>query len=566
MKPARPSLFLQSNDIPMPTRLFLPGLAQRRAMKCLLALLCLPSLLIAQFNRQDTLRGSITPERAWWDLTYYHLDITVNPAERRIHGANTVQYRVLQPEARMQIDLQPPMSITAVEQAGDSLSFERDGNVYYIGMPLGLKEGEVYELRITYGGQPRVALRPPWDGGLTWETDQNGNPFVATSCQGEGASMWWPCKDHMYDEPDSMLISVEVPDSLMNVSNGQLRSVEKHKRGTATYHWFVSNPINNYGVNVNIGDYVHWSETYGGEAGPLQCSYYVLRDNLEKAKEQFQQVPLMLEAFEHWFGPYPFYEDGYKLVEVPYLGMEHQSSVTYGNKYRNGYLGTDLSGSGWGKKFDFIIIHESGHEWFANNITYKDIADMWVHEGFTAYSEALYVDYHFGKAAGAAYVTGTRANIMNDRPVIGPYGVNQSGSSDMYYKGSNMLHTIRAILDDDERWRKVLRGLNRDFYHQTVNTQDIERYLIKHTGLKLEKVFDQYLRDVRIPTLEIERQRKRLKYRWTNVVEGFDMPVEVLVGGEQLRLKPTTSWKSKKLRRRKGKIKLDPDYYVELKR
>ena len=554
----------------MPTRLFLPGLAPKGAAKCLplvLAFLfCLPLLLPAQFDRQDTLRGSITPERAWWDLTYYHLDIAVDPAQRSIQGANTIQYRVLQPAARMQIDLQPPMSVTAAKQNGQPLPFERDGNVYYIDMPASLAKGEVYELRITYGGHPKVALRPPWDGGLTWEADENGNPFVATSCQGEGASMWWPCKDHMYDEPDSMLISVEVPDTLMNVSNGQLRAVEENEGGTKTYHWFVSNPINNYGVNANIGDYTHWSETYEGEAGPLECSYYVLRDNLAKAKEQFQQVPLMLEAFEHWFGPYPFYEDGYKLVEVPYLGMEHQSSVTYGNKYQNGYLGADLSGSGWGKKFDFIIIHESGHEWFANNITYQDIADMWIHEGFTAYSEALYVDYHFGKEAGAAYVTGTRANIINGRPIIGPYGVNQSGSPDMYYKGANLLHTIRAILDDDERWREVLRGLNRDFYHQTVTTQEIERYLIKHTGLKLEKVFDQYLRDVRIPTLEIERRRKRLRYRWVNTVEGFDMPVEVLVGEEPLQLKPTTAWKRKRLRRKKGKIKLDPDYYVELKK
>lgn len=526
----------------------------------------LPAALSAQFDRQDTLRGSITPERAWWDLTYYHLDIEVDPAERSINGFNTVQYRVLETAARMQIDLQPPMAITAVEQNGEGLSYERDGNVYYIDMPNALEEGAVYELLITYGGKPRVALRPPWDGGLTWETDENGNPFVATSCQGEGASMWWPCKDHMYDEPDSMLISVAVPDSLMNVSNGQLRGVAENEGGTKTYHWFVNNPINNYGVNVNIGDYVHWSETYEGEAGPLRCSYYVLRDNLEKAKAQFQQVPLMLEAFEHWFGPYPFYEDGFKLVEVPYLGMEHQSSVTYGNKYRNGYLGMDLSGSGWGKKFDFIIIHESGHEWFANNITYKDIADMWVHEGFTAYSESLYVDYHFGKEAGAEYVTGTRSSIMNDRPVIGPYGVNQSGSSDMYFKGANLLHTIRTMLDDDERWRAVLRGLNREFYHQTVTTQDIERYLIKHTGLKLEKVFDQYLRDVRIPTLEVERDGRRLKYRWTNVVDGFKMPVEIQVDGELIVLKPKASWKRKRLPGRKGEIKLNPNYYVYLKR
>jgi aminopeptidase N len=528
-------------------------------------MLCfLPLSLSAQFDRQDTLRGSITPERAWWDLTYYHLDIAVDPAQRSISGQNTVQYRVLEPASVLQLDLQPPMSLTGAIQNGQPLQYKRDGNVYYISLQEDQQIGEVYTITVSYEGKPQVAFRPPWDAALTWETDDNGNPFVATSCQGEGASLWWPCKDHMYDEPDSMLMSVRVPDSLMDVSNGQLRQVEDNEDGTKTFHWFVNNPINNYGVNVNIGDYIHWSETYEGEAGDLPCSYYVLRYNEEKAREQFKQVPLMLEAFEHWFGPYPFYEDGFKLVEVPYLGMEHQSSVTYGNKYRNGYLGSDLSGSGWGKKFDFIIIHEAGHEWFANNITYKDIADMWVHEGFTAYSECLYVEYHYGKEAGAEYVRGTRRNVMNDRPIIGPYGVNQSGSSDMYYKGSNMLHTIRTLLGDDERWREVLRGLNRDFYHQTVTTQEIEAYLIKHTGLKLEKVFDQYLRDVRLPTLQVKKEGKRLKYRWTNTAPGFDMPVEVLVGKEVMRLKPSTDWKKKKMPSRKGDIKLHPDYYVKL--
>ncbi len=441
--------------------------------------LLLPMFLVAQFDRQDTLRGSVTPERAWWDLTYYHLDIEVDPAERTIEGRNTVQYRVLEPGKRMQVDLQPPMALRGAVQNGQPLEYNRDGNVYYIQMPQSLKAGQVYELELEYGGKPRVAVRAPWDGGLSWDEDENGNPFVATSCQGEGASLWWPCKDHMYDEPDSMLISVRVPDSLIEVSNGKLRSVEKDNDGTHTFHWYVDNPINNYGVNVNIGDYVHWSETYKGEKGNLDCNYYVLRGNLDKAKTQFKQVPMMLEAFEHWFGPYPFYEDGFKLVETPYLGMEHQSSVTYGNKYQNGYLGMDLSGTGWGQKFDFIIIHEAGHEWFANNITYKDIADMWVHEGFTAYSENLYLDYHYGSEASADYVIGTRKAIMNDRPVIGDYNVNHSGSSDMYYKGANMLHTIRTLLGDDEKWRSILRGLNKDFYHQTVTTKQIEDYLIE---------------------------------------------------------------------------------------
>jgi aminopeptidase N len=525
--------------------------------------LLLPVFLAAQFDRQDTLRGSVTPERAWWDLTYYHLDIEVDPAKRTIEGRNTVQYRVLEPGKRMQVDLQPPMALRGAVQNGQPLEYSRDGNVYYIQMPQSLKAGQVYELVLEYGGKPRVAVRAPWDGGLSWDEDENGNPFVATSCQGEGASLWWPCKDHMYDEPDSMLISVRVPDTLVEVSNGKLRSVEKNEDGTHTFHWYVDNPINNYGVNVNIGDYVHWSETYAGEKGALDCNYYVLRGNLDKAKSQFRQVPMMLEAFEHWFGPYPFYEDGFKLVEVPYLGMEHQSSVTYGNKYQNGYLGMDLSGTGWGQKFDFIIIHEAGHEWFANNITYKDIADMWVHEGFTAYSENLYLDYHYGSEASADYVIGTRKAIMNDRPVIGDYDVNHAGSSDMYYKGANMLHTIRTLLGDDEKWRSILRGLNKDFYHQTVTTKQIEEYLIEKSGLDLQPVFDQYLRDTRIPVLACKWEKGKLSYRWEQTISGFDMPVTLLHKGEPVVLKPDTEWQRINLKRTDD-LKVQRDYYVRL--
>lgn len=532
-----------------------------RSFSIIALLLGLATAACAQFDLQDSLRGSITPERAWWDLTYYHLDIAVDPAQRSIAGSNTIAYRVLEPAQRMQIDLQPPMRLTAAEQDGQALTWEQLGNVYYLQLQKEQIPGSVNQVKVSYSGKPKVARRPPWDGGLTWAADENGKPFVATACQGDGASLWWPCKDHAYDEPDSMLISVRVPDTLTEVSNGRLRGITPHEDGTHTFHWFVGNPINNYGVNVNIGDYVHWSEVYKGEAGPLDCDYYVLSYNLDKAKEQFKQVPMMLDAFEHWFGPYPFYEDGFKLVEVPYLGMEHQSSVTYGNGYQNGYLGRDMSGSGWGLKFDFIIIHEAGHEWFANSITYKDIADMWIHEGFTAYSENLYVDYHFGKEASADYVIGTRLNIMNDYPVIGPYDVNEAGSTDMYYKGANMLHTIRALLDDDDQWRQVLRGINETFYHQTVTTQQIEAYLIEHTGLGLTAVFDQYLRDVRVPVLEYAWRKNKLSYRWAEAVPHFDMPVLVHIGGTPHKLQPTTEWQQKRLPK-PGKLEVDRNYYV----
>ena len=511
-------------------------------------------------TRQDTLRGSITNERSWWDLTYYHLDIKVIPEKKYISGSNTVGYRVLESKKLMQIDLQEPMIITSVTSKGKKLKFFREGNAYFIKMNKKQKVGEVNYININYQGNPKVAIRAPWDGGLSWEKDQNGNHFIATSCQGLGASVWWPNKDHMYDEVDSMLISVNVPKNLKNISNGRLRKVTSKKDQTTTYDWFVSNPINNYGVNINIGDYVGFSSKFNGENGLLDIDNYVLSYNLEKAKSHFKQVPMMIEAFEYWFGPYPFYEDSFKIVEVPYLGMEHQSSITYGNEFKNGYLGRDLSGTGWGLKFDYIIIHEGGHEWFANNITYKDIADMWIHEGFTCYSENLYVDYFFGKDASAEYVIGTRKGISNTKPIIGPYDVNREGSSDMYSKGANLLHTIRQIADDDEKWRKTLRGLNKTFYHKTVTTAEIENFISESLNIDLSSVFDQYLRDIRIPVLEYEIKDGFLKYRWNNVIENFKMPLKIIIDETPLVINPTKNYK--KISFTSDELIIDKNFYV----
>ena len=515
------------------------------------------------FTRQDTLRGSITKERAWWDLKYYHLDIKVNPADSTIFGSNTIRYKVLNSYNRMQIDLQEPLKISKVIQDGKELKYQIEGSVFYIDLIAPQNVGEIKEVVVFYDGKPKIAVNPPWDGGITWSKDANGKPFIASTCQGLGASVWWPNKDHMYDEVDDMLISVNVPKNLTDVSNGRLQSVTDLKDGTRTFNWYVSNPINNYGVNINIGDYANFSEVFKGEKGDLDCDYYVLRDNLEKAKIHFKVVPQMLKAFEHWFGPYPFYEDSYKLVEAPYLGMEHQSSVTYGNGYQNGYLGRDRSDSGWGSKFDYIIIHESGHEWFANNITYKDIADMWIHESFTCYSENLFVEFYYGKKAGAEYVRGQRNEIKNKSQMIGKYDVNREGA-DMYNKGANILHTLRQIVNDDEKWRTILRGLNSTFYHQTVTTKQIEDFLSQSAGLDLAPFFDQYLRDIRIPTFEYRFKDNNLSYRWTNCVPGFNIPVKVTLNGKEQWLKPQAEWTNLPLTAKDLKVEVDKDFYVDV--
>jgi len=540
-------------------------------MRFILLFCCLLPLFAAaqryEFTHDDTLRGSITPQRVWWDLKYYHLSIKVQPSDSTVGGSTVIAYKVLKPNQTLQVDLQRPLKVTKIEQDGQELTYRQDGDAYFVTLKKPQKTGQREQLTVFYGGKPRRAKNPPWDGGFVWARDSTKQWFIATACQGLGASAWWPCKDHMYDEPDSMLISVTVPEPLTDVSNGMLRRVTKNGDGTQTFDWFVGNPINNYGVNVNAAQYVHWADSYAGEKGKLALNFYALPEDEAQARKQFQQVPLMLKAFEHWFGPYPFYEDGYKLVQTPYLGMEHQSSVTYGNRFKNGYLGRDLSGTGWGLLWDFIIVHESGHEWFANNITYRDVADMWIHESFTNYSENLFVEYYYGKEAGAQYVIGCRNNVRNDRPIIGIYNVNRSGSGDMYYKGGNMLHTIRQIVNDDERWRQLLRGMNKTFYHQTVTTKQIETYVSQQAGHNFQKVFDQYLRDPRIPTLEYRMENGVVEYRWANCVAGFDMPVRVCLdeANAYQNLKPTNTWRTFAA---KGAISLnvDANYYVNVKR
>lgn len=520
--------------------------------------LSLTSISAQNFTKQDELRGSITPERAWWDLQHYNLAVEVFPSTKSIKGHNTITYKVVGKGKTMQIDLQAPMKIDKVSQNGKELSFSSEGNAHFIKLKKQTK-GKEQQLTIHFSGTPREAINPPWDGGYTWNKDSNGKDFIANSNQGIGSSVWWPNKDHPADEPDKGVnLAITAPAHLTAVGNGRLKETVDNG-ATKTWHWEVVNPINNYGVNVNIGDYVRFQETFEGLNGNLDMDYWVLRDNLEKAKEQFKQAPMMMQAFEYWFGPYPFYEDSFKLVEVPYLGMEHQSSVTYGNQFQNGYLGNDLSDSGWGYRFDFIIIHEAGHEWFANSITNKDVADMWLHEGFTAYSENLYLNYHFGKVASSEYVIGTRRLIQNDRPLIGTYNRNHEGSSDMYYKGANILHTLRQLVEDDKKWRSIFQGLNKEFYHQTVTTKQVEDYFSAQSNINLTEFWEQYLRTIKVPKLEYKMVDNELTFRYVDIIEGFDMPVIMVVDGKEEWIFPTSEWKTKSMNApiKKAFVKLD---------
>jgi aminopeptidase N len=504
-----------------------------------------------RFTHADTLRGSNGPQRAWWDVTFYDLHVTVHPADSTIAGYNGITYRVLRPAREMQIDLQVPLVVDSMVQDSRRVAYRRDGNAFFVTLATAQRAGDRRTITVYYHGTPRAAQRPPWDGGLIWAQDSIGNGWVATANEGLGASVWWPNKDYLADEPDSQRVAITVPNPLFDVSNGRLRSVTPHPDGTTTYEWFVTQPINNYNISINAGTYAPFTTIYAGAAGPLTMDFWPLAYHRAAAERQFTQALTMMKCFESWFGPYPWYEDGYKLVETPHLGMEHQSAVAYGNHYGNGYLGRDLSHTGLGLLWDFIVVHESAHEWFGNSISVQDHADMWVHESFANYSENLYTECLAGKEAGAQYVIGTRRNIRNDRPIVAHYGVNDDGSGDMYYKGGNMLHTIRQVIGDDARWRDILRGLNRTFRHQTVTGQQIQDYISEHAGIDLSKVFQQYLTTTEVPTLEYAIADSTLSYRWTNVVPGFDMPLRVTVTDSGYTLiRPTESWQRMTLRLR----------------
>ncbi|HEX8726071.1 MAG TPA: M1 family metallopeptidase [Gemmatimonadaceae bacterium] len=516
------------------------------------------------FTHADTLRGTNGPGRSWWDVAFYDLHVRVQPADSSINGYNAITYRVLRPAQEMQIDLQPPMEADSIVQGHHRLAYRRDGNAFFVRVDEPQRVGERQTVTFYYHGKPRAARRPPWDGGYIWQHDSLGHEWVATANEGLGASVWWPLKDILSDEPDSQRIAITVPDPMIDVSNGRLRAVTPNGDGTTTYEWFVTEPINTYDVEVNAGDYTHFATIFHGEDGTLTMDFWPLAFHLDAAKRQWAQAIPMMQCFEHWFGPYPWYADGYKLIEAPHLGMEHQSGVAYGNHFENGYLGRDLSHTGLGLAWDFIIVHESAHEWWGNSVSGADHADMWIHESFANYAESLYEECQSGKEAGERYVIGTRANIQNDRPIIPPYGVNAEGSGDMYYKGGNMLNTIRQIVNDDARWRDILRGLQQTFRHQTVSSAQVEQYISAHAGVDLSTVFQEYLTTTMVPELEYRLQSGVLSYRWAHVVPGFDMPVRVTVApGQYAFIHPTERWQTlKSALTAASEFHVDENFYV----
>lgn len=506
---------------------------------------------IDKVNRSDSLRGSIGEGRSWWNVVHYDISIHPDFGSKSLSGRNEIRFRTISSSHAdfLQIDLQSPMHIDSVFLKNfGKLSYIKSGPAcYFVKVPPNLNQSATHSLIVYFSGKPHEAIAAPWDGGWIWKKDSLGHPWVTVACQGIGASAWFPNKDHQYDEPDSgALLSIRAPAGLVAISNGRQISTIDHLDGSRDYNWNVETPINNYNIIPYIGRYSNFKGLYHGEKGILDLDFWAINYNEQKAIKHLPgQVHAALKTLEKWFGPFPFYRDGYKIIETPGFGMEHQSAIAYGNFYRMGNKGSDFSQTGWGLKFDFLVIHETAHEWFGNSITTLDLADKWVHESFAAYAEALYLLDNFGHNACEEYVVGMRENmVQNDRPIIGPYGVNKEGSTDMFAKGRNIVHMIRLIVNDDEKFRQTLRKMNSVFYHKIVSSEIIETFLIEETGLHLNGFFDQYLRTTLIPTFEYKVNGDSLKFRFTNCIPEFEMPLKVQLGENIIWLDAKASWQT----------------------
>jgi aminopeptidase N len=525
-------------------------------------------------SHADILRGEYGRYRANNDLLYYHLDIRVDPDKKSVDGRNTIRFKMLKSDRRIQLDLYDNLKVDKIVQVfeGDGsskriraslsipLKYERDSGAVLVDFPKTLKAGRTYSIDFYYSGTPQTIGR---FGGFTFGKDPVGRPWIFTACEGEGASIWWPNKDQWKDEVESMKISVEVPNNLTDVSNGKFIGKTDLHDGYTRWDWLVQYPINSYDVSLNIGNYVHFED----RLGDLALDFYALPEDLEKAKKQFAQAKGMIEAYQHYFGQYPFQKDGYKLVEVPYSGMEHQSAVTYGNHFANGYLERDWTGVGISPRFDFIIIHESGHEWFGNSVTAADRSDMWIHEGWTTYLECLYVEYMYGKADGLKYTNAYKAKVRNQQPIIATRGVNATPPQDMYFKGALFINTLRSVVDDDKKWWALLRDFYQHFKYQTIMTEDIVAYFNQQTRMNLTPIFDQYLRHTALPILELKFDEGVVTYRWQADEPGFAMPVQVGTRDHWQTIQPTTEWKSMKTALKREQFEVANDlYYIEVRK
>jgi len=512
-------------------------------------------------TRADLLRGQYGRYRANNDLLFYHLDIRVDPDKKSIAGKNTIRFRMLADDTRIQLDLAANLNIDKILLGSTPLKYERDLGTVYVDFPSTLRAGREYTIDFHYSGLPQEQGR---FGGMAFRKDTAGHHWITTACEDEGASVWWPNKDQWRDEVERMEISVAVPNDLVDVSNGRFVGKTDLGDGYTRWDWLVQYPINNYNVALNIGRYEHFSDKFGD----LPLDFYVLPHNLDKAKRQFAQTKPMLEAFRSYFGEYPFQKDGFKLIEVPYSGMEHQSAVAYGNGFVNGYLDRDWTGIGISLKFDFIIIHESGHEWFGNAVSAADVSDMWIHEGWTTYLESMYVERLFGHDDAIRYVNSYKSKVQNREPVITQRGIHRQPMQDMYFKGTLFLNTLRSVVNDDAVWWALVRDFYQQFKYRNIMTEDVVRFFNSRTGRDWTPIFDQYLRRSALPTLELAfNEPGSMAFRWKADERAFAMPVRVGRPGSWMMIEPTTDWKVMRTPLAKDEMEVATDlYYINVEK
>ena len=511
-----------------------------RVKFAVLVLALLVAVPAAAQSRAEVLRGEYGSYRANNDLLSYHLDIRVDPDQRSLSGRNTIRFRMLKDDRRIQIDLYAYLKIDRILFGRTRLKFTRELNAVFIDFPQRLRAGREYAIDFYYSGVPEPIAR---FGCVTFNKDAAGRDWITTACEDVGASYWWPNKDQWRDEPESMQISVAVPNRLMDVSNGAFVGKTDLHDGYTRWDWAVHYPINNYDVALNIGAYEHFAD----RLGELPLDYYVLPEDLDKARSQFEQVKPMLEAFGHYFGPYPFPRDGYKLVQVPYAGMEHQSAVAYGNHFVNSYYpSADWTGVQISPRFDFIIVHESAHEWFGNAVTAADVSDMWIHEGWATYMECLFVEYMYGHSDYLKYVNAEKYKVRNTEPIITMRGLHREPPQDQYFKGALLLHTLRSVIDDDRTWFEVIRGVYDRFKYKTIFTEDIVQFFNEQTGMNLTPIFNEYLRHADVPMLQLrfDEQTHTVAYRWKAGEEDFAMPVRVGNPAAWQLIRPTADWQT----------------------
>jgi len=525
-------------------------------------LILLASFFLAQAPpapQGNVLRGEYGRYRANNDLLFYHLDVRVDPEKKSLSGRNTIRFKMLKDDTRIQLELVPNLNVDKILLGSTPLKYAREMSAVFVDFPETLKAGRTYSIDFHYSGIPQETGR---FGGFTFRKDPAGRHWINTSCEGPGASVWWPNKDQWRDEVQNMEISVSIPNDLIDVSNGRFVKKTDLGDGYARWDWDVNYPINSYNVSLNIGHYAHFTD----RAGDMTLDFYVLPENLEKARKQFAQAKGMIEAFEKYFGEYPFKKDGYKLIEVPYSGMEHQSAVTYGNRFANGYLERDWTGVGVSPKFDFIIIHESAHEWFGNAVSAADVSDMWIQEGWATYLESLYVEHIFGYDDALKYTNGYKSKVQNRQPIITMRGIHQTPPQDMYFKGTLFINTLRNVVNDDLKWWKLIRDMYQRFKYQNIMTEEMVQFFNQRTGMNLTPIFDQYLRHIALPTLDLTFQSDGIvSYRWTADEKAFAMPVRVGKAGQWQIIQPTTEWKTMKTSLGKDEFGVATDlYYVNV--